>query len=107
MGSKQERKTKNPKIAMINPEILLIQNICFNRNFFLNISTRVDKAYHQSAPPNKTPTNKYSAIFAEWASPKTEAPANIAPKKITAIGLESVRKKIAKKSPNIPLLPGA
>ena len=88
------------------PEILLIQNICFNLNFFRNILTNVERAYHHSDPPKNTPSNKNMDTLVELSSPKTDAPANIAPKKITAIGLESVRKKMARKSPNIPLLPG-
>ena len=88
------------------PEILLIQNICLSLNFFRKTLTNVDSAYHQSPPPSNTPNNKNIDTRVELASPKTDAPANIAPKKITAIGLDKVRKKIARKSPNIPLFPG-
>ena len=107
MGSKQERKTNKPRKAIIIPDILLIQNICLSLNLFRKILTKVESAYHQSAPPSNTPNIRNKATLVELSSPNTEAPANMAPKNKTAMGFESVRKKIAKKSPSIPLLPGA
>lgn len=105
MGSKQAKKARKPSAAIIIPDVLLIQNNCFNLNFFLKILIMVDKVYHHKAPPSNTPKIKNNSILSVGLLPKIEAPAKTATNTKTAIGLEAVRKKMETKSPNIPFFP--
>ena len=80
-------------MAIIKPETRLIVTNTRKRNFFLKIFTKVESVYHQTPPPNNTPTTTNNSPKTEADSPNTDIPANTAINTTMVIGLETVRKK--------------